>query len=178
MTSRIVIPRGLEHAFAGMQNARAIMSFDPDNPPEGLFVYRSHVPFDHIDMQGVLHHSRHFLHVEAASHAFFLHVMEVAGFEPERYPDQNGVVRHMSIDYLRPLYGVRDIIVTLRVVRLRACSMSVAFELRSADGSELFSKGEREVCRVKHGELRPSMWSEQYRERFSRWLDAANNAAQ
>jgi acyl-CoA thioester hydrolase len=149
------------------------VEIDPDNPPAGLFVFRSHVAFDQLDMQGVLHHSRHLLHVERAAQAFFELVTGACGFDPLRYPDLNAVVRRLSIDYLSPLFGVRPILVTLRVARLRSCAMDTAFELRSADGGTLFSRGLREVCRVSPGSLRPTLWSDAYMESFAQWQCAA-----
>jgi len=146
------------------------VDFDPNNPPKGLFIYRSQVPFDHLDMQGILHHSRHLLHVEGASHAFFEHVMNSVGFDPARFPDQNSVVRKLNIDYLHPLSGMRIILVTMRVTQLRSCAMTTAFELRNEDGKTVFSRGLREVCRVKAHELKPTMWSEEYRQNFAPWV--------
>jgi acyl-CoA thioesterase FadM len=153
------------------------MHFDPANPPKLTFLHRSMVAFDELDMQGILHHSRHLLHVERACHAFFEKVMDAPGFRPDIYPDLHAVVRSLKIEYLIPLGGVRPILVALRVVRLRSCTMTTAFELRSIDGQTVFSRGERETCRVKIGELRPGMWSDQYLERFGAWLDSANAPA-
>ena len=133
------------------------------------FEYVSHVAFDELDMQGILHHSRHLLHVERACHAFFTAVMGTEGFRPDVYPDLNAVVRRMNIEYLRPLAGLKDIVVALAVTKLRSCSMTTAFELRSRDGREVYSRGEREVCRVKFGELRPALWSDAYLARFGEW---------
>ena len=147
------------------------VKLNPDNPPPFLFVHRSHVAFDELDMQGILHHSRHLLHVERAQQAFFEEVMDAPGFRPDVYPDLHAVVRKLNIEYLRPLDGVRPILVTLRVVRLRSCSMNIAFELLSEDGEILFSRGERETCRVKTGELAPAMWSDEFIERFGMWVE-------
>ncbi len=135
-----------------------------------VFKYLSHVPFDHLDMQGVLHHSRHLLHVEAAAHAFFLHLMEAERFDPSRYPDQCCVVHKLSIDYLEPLRGVGPIELHLCPLSMRACSMNTAFELRSCDGAHIYSRGQREICRVDLLTLRPCLWSESYASRLRRWL--------
>ena len=134
------------------------------------FSYLSNVTFAQLDLQGILHHSRHFLHVEDASHAFFSHVMGADGFDTARWPDQNAVVRRMNIDYMAPLSKPGRILVVLRILRLRACAMNTSFELRSADGTVLYSKGMREICRVDGETLRPVIWSDEYRRRFRAWV--------
>jgi acyl-CoA thioesterase FadM len=134
------------------------------------FEFASHVAFDELDMQGILHHSRHLLHVERACHAFFTAVMGAEGFRPDLFPDLNAVVRRMEIEYLRPLAGVVPITVALWVTRLRSCTMTTAFQLRSRDGATVYSRGEREVCRVKAGELRPALWTDAYLARFGEWV--------
>lgn len=133
------------------------------------FEYVSFVAFDELDMQGILHHSRHLLHVERACHAFFQSVMGAEGFRPDLFPDLNAVVRRLNIEYVRPLAGVVPITVALCVTRLRSCTMTTAFELRSADGTAVYSRGEREICRVKPDELRPELWSDGYVARFGEW---------
>lgn len=138
------------------------------------FKYISHVAFDELDMLGILHHSRHILHVERACHAFFLHVMEATGFRPDLYPDLHAVVRNITIDYLLPLDGVRSIQVALWVTKLRSCTMTTAFELRSDDGATVFSRGTRETCRIKVGRLEPEIWTDNYLTRFGEWLEARN----
>jgi len=57
------------------------------------------------------------------------------------------------------------------VTKLRSCTMTTAFELRSADGETVFSHGTRETCRIKVGELRPEMWTDRYLERFGEWVE-------
>jgi acyl-CoA thioester hydrolase len=135
------------------------------------FKYASHVAFDELDMLGILHHSRHLLHLERACHAFFEEVMDAPGFRPDIFPDLHAVVRKIEIEYLRPVQGVGPILVTLRVTRLRSCTMTTAFELRSADGETIFSQGTRETCRIKVGALRPEMWTDRYLERFGAWVE-------
>ncbi len=141
------------------------------------FEFASQIAFDELDMQGILHHSRHLLHVERACHAFFQAVMGAEGFRPDLFPDLHAVVRRMEIEYLRPLAGVVPITVALWVTRLRSCTMTTAFELKSRDGATVYSRGEREVCRVKAGELRPEMWSDAYLARFGEWVSPESVSA-
>ena len=122
-------------------------------------------------MLGILHHSRHLLHLERACHAFFVEVMGAPGFRPDLYPDLHAVVRKVEIEYLNPVNHVGSIEIALRVTRLRSCTMTTAFELRSTDGKTIYSRGTREVCRIKVGELRPEMWTDDYLERFGKWVD-------
>ena len=136
------------------------------------FHHLTHVAFDELDMLGILHHSRHLLHLERACHAFFVEVMGAPGFRPDLYPDLHAVVSRVNVSYLRPVEGVGDIQVALRVTRLRSCTMTTAFELRSTDGLTVFSKGERETCRIKVGRLEPEMWTDDYLARFGEWVTA------
>lgn len=145
------------------------MKLEPSNT-QREFRYPSHVAFDELDMLGILHHSRHLLHLERACHAFFEKVMETEGFRPDLYPDLHAVVRNINIEYLRPLDGVRPILVTLRVIKLRSCTMTTAFELRSEDGETVFSQGTRETCRIKVGRLEPEIWTDNYLTRFGEWV--------
>ena len=134
------------------------------------FTYVAHVAFDEMDMLGILHHSRHLLHLERACHAFFEEVMGAPGFRPDLYPDLHAVVRKVEIEYLNPVNRVGAIEIALRVTRLRSCTMTTAFELRSTDGKTVYSRGTREICRIKVGELRPEMWTDDYLERFGKWM--------
>jgi acyl-CoA thioesterase FadM len=100
--------------------------------------------------------------------------MDAVGFRPDLYPDLHAVVRNITIDYLRPLDGVRPIRVALWVTRLRSCTMTTAFELQSEDGGSIFSRGTRETCRIKVGQLEPEMWTDDYLARFGGWLTSQN----
>ncbi len=115
-------------------------------------------------MLGILHHSRHLLHVERAALALFCKLTGAPGFAPFVWKDQQAVIRSVKIEYLLPLPGPGDILVTLRPTRMRACTMSTAFELRSADGQTLYSRGERETCRVDVATMAPAMWGDAYAE--------------
>lgn len=141
---------------------------------DGRFRYRSRVPFDELDALWVLHHSRYLLHLERAQQALFDTVMETECFDPERYPDVHVVVTHVDIDFLKPIDFVGPFDVLLQVRRVRAAGLVVGFEFRSADGRQLFARGERTVCHLDNETKRPAEWSPQFRERYEALVREGN----
>jgi len=142
--------------------------FDPDNPPAGYFVYRTETHFDQLDGQMVLHHPRYLVLVERAQQAWIEQVLGAPRFDWRNYPDMYLVVRRIEADYLRPVDGVMDLIVVLRCTGLRAATMTIAFEIRSADGAILYARGERLNCKVDPRTHEPRLWSDAFAERFAR----------
>jgi acyl-CoA thioesterase FadM len=143
---------------------------DYDFPPPWLFVQRTQAHFDELDAQWILHHSRQIARVERAQQALFDRVMEMRDFDPVAFPDLNVVVRRLEVDYLQPLRGVRPFMITLQVTGLRACGLTTRFELRSNDGSELYTQGLREVCKLTLDTQLPALWTETFRERYGALL--------
>lgn len=147
-------------------------------PEGGRFTFQTQTFFDELDAQWILHHSRQIASVERAQQALFDYVMEADRFDPYRYPDINVVVRRLEVDYLIPLRGVGPYQINLRVVRIREAAMTTAFELRSMDGITLYTRGERTVCKLSMKSGEPCGWTAEFRERFSPWLAAAQQAQQ
>ena len=133
-----------------------------------MFTYHTRTHFDELDAQWILHHSRQIAHVERAQQALFDEVMGMTVFDPHAFPDLNVVVKRLEVDYLRPLRGVRPFTIRLRVSGLRACVLTTGFELLSADGAELYSRGEREVCKLSMRTMEPTLWTDVFRERYER----------
>jgi len=149
------------------------MPVDYANPPFGLFVYRTQTHFDVLDAQWLMHHSRQIRYIERAQQAMFDHIMEVPEFDPYRFPDMNVVVRKLDVDFRKGLQGVRRFMITLKVVRLRASGLTTRFEFRSEDGSELYTCGLREVCKIGFEKQAPVEWTPEFRKRYTLWLNAA-----
>jgi acyl-CoA thioester hydrolase len=145
---------------------------DYDQPPPGVFVYRTRAHFYEIDALWVLHHSRYLQFVERAQQALFDELMGAKEFAPEKYPDMYVVVRRVEIDYLVPLRGVTPFMIVLRGVKMREAGLTVGFEFRSEDGKELHARGTREVCRLSLDTHQPTGWSAEFRVKYGPWVEA------
>jgi acyl-CoA thioesterase FadM len=133
------------------------------------FEFASHVAFDELDMQGILHHSRHLLHVERACHAFFTAVMGAEGFRPDLFQDLNAVVRRLNIEYLRPLAGVVPITVALWVTRLRSCTMTTASSSAAAMAQPCIPGASARSARENRRTAARNV-SDAYLARFGEWV--------
>lgn len=142
---------------------------DYDNPPPGLFVYRSRAHFDDLDALWVMHHSRYLVHLERAQQAMFDQLMQTTGFDPQKYPDLYVVVSRIEMDFIKPVKGVGDFLIALHVKRLREAGLSVNFEFRTSDGTEFYASGIRTVCKLSLKNHQPTGWSPQFREIYSQW---------
>lgn len=123
-----------------------------------LYVYRSTVWFDELDKLGVLHNARYAIHVERAMTAWHFSL-------PGRDPgDDNVVVRHYEIDFLRPFVRERgELIVEVGLGRLGNTSAVYTFLCLSYadDGTEIVhAHGTRTIVKVSEGDLRPAPWSD------------------
>ncbi|HTB62041.1 MAG TPA: thioesterase family protein [Opitutales bacterium] len=147
-------------------------TIDYQQPPAGLFVYRTRAHFYEIDALWVLHHSRYLQFVERAQMALFDEMMGAKEFSPEKYPDVYVVVSRVEIDYLVPLRGVTPFMITLRGVKLREAALTVGFEFRSEDGATLHAQGERTVCKLGLQTNQPTGWSAEFRAKYEPWVAA------
>jgi acyl-CoA thioesterase FadM len=148
------------------------MDIDFNNPPLGLFVYRTETHFDVLDAQWLMHHSRQIRYMERAQQAMFDHIMGVETFDPWRFPDMNVVVRKLDVDFIQGLLGVRPFMITLRAVQLRASALTTQIELRSEDGAEVYTKAKRTVCKIGFEKQEPQFWTDEFRERYTPWVKA------
>ena len=142
---------------------------DYRNPPPGLFVHRMRIWFDELDPLGVLHHSRFVYHLERAQKAMFAHIMGVDTLDPVAAPDIYHLVRNLELNYTAPVEGECEVLVVLKVLRVRAAGLTVAFAFRSADGGTLHCHGVRTVCRMGVVTKAPEEWTPVFRERYSAW---------
>ena len=70
-----------------------------DSPGKALYVLRSTVWFDELDMVGVLHNARYAIHVERAMTALY---HSLTGLDPS---DSYVVVKHYEIEFVRQTNG-------------------------------------------------------------------------
>lgn len=141
------------------------MSSTPADKP--LYVHRSTVWFDELDMVGVLHNARYAIHVERAMTSWY---HSLTGVDPA---DAYNVVKHYEIEFLRPFTRERgELVVEVWLERLGNTSAVYAFRCVSAaqegakieDGAEIeHARGTRTIVKVTPGELRPAPWSEAFR---------------
>lgn len=133
--------------------------------PDGSFLFRTKTWFDQTDALGILHHSHYVLLMERAQKTFFVEVMGVDTLDPEVAPDVYVVVRDLDLHYLAPIRPEGEVDVVLRVTKVRAAGLTVAFEFRSVDGATLHCRGSRTVCRMDGRTHRPAPWTEAFRTR-------------
>lgn len=126
-----------------------------------LYVLRSTVWFDELDMVGVLHNARYAIHVERAMTAWY---HSLTGLDPS---DDHVVVKHYEIEFLRPFTCERgELIVEVGLGRLGNTSATYTFRCMSeaADGAEIeHARGSRTIVKVTRGDLRPAPWSDSLR---------------
>jgi acyl-CoA thioester hydrolase len=127
-----------------------------------LYLHRSTVWFDELDMVGVLHNARYAIHVERAMTSWY-HTM------PDPDPsDGYIVVKHYAIEFIRPFTTERgELTVEVGLERLGTTSAVFTFRCVSydADGAEIeHARGTRAIVKVRPGDLRPAPWSARFRE--------------
>jgi acyl-CoA thioester hydrolase len=130
----------------------------PDKP---LYVHRSTVWFDELDMVGVLHNARYAIHVERAMTAWYHTLADV---DPS---DGYIVVKHYEIEFLRPFTRERgELLVEVSLQRFGTTSAVYAFRCLSEgeQGTEIeHARGTRTIVKVSPGDLRPAPWSDRLR---------------
>ena len=129
-----------------------------DSPDKPLYVLRSTVWFDELDMVGVLHNARYAIHVERAMTALY---HSLTGLDPS---DSYVVVKHYEIEFLRPFTRERgELVVEIGLGRLGRTSAVYDFRCVSEgeDGAEIeHARGSRAIVKVSRGDLRPTPWSD------------------
>jgi acyl-CoA thioester hydrolase len=126
-----------------------------------LYVLRSTVWFDELDMLGVLHNARYAIHVERAMTAFY---HSLPGLDAA---DDNVVVKQYEIEFLRPFTQEGgELIVEIGLGRLGNTSAVYTFRCLSEaeDGTEIeHARGSRTIVKVTRRDLRPAAWSDHLR---------------
>jgi acyl-CoA thioester hydrolase len=129
-----------------------------------LYVHRSTVWFDELDMVGVLHNARYAIHVERAMTSWFHSV------DPDP-SDSVVVVRQYDIEFLRPFTQERgELVIECGLGRLGTTSAVFTFRAVSypEDGIEIeHAHGVRAIVKVDPKTLRPAPWSARFREILS-----------
>lgn len=127
-----------------------------------VYVHRSTVWFDELDMVGVLHNARYAIHVERAMTAWYHSLQDV---DPS---DALVVVKQYEIEFIRPFTQERGELVVEVALRRRGTTSAVfAFRCLSYPKGEggpeiLHARGIRAIVKVSPGDLRPSPWSDKY----------------
>lgn len=134
-----------------------------------LYVHRSTIWFDELDMVGVLHNARYAIHVERAMTALYHSLPDV---DPA---DGMVVVKHYEIEFIAPFTQERgELAVELTLQHLGTTSAVWAFRCLSypeggptaeqAGGRELVhARGTRTNVKVSPGDLRPVPWTDRLR---------------
>lgn len=126
-----------------------------------VYIHRSTVWFDELDMLGVLHNARYAIHVERAMTAWY---HSLPGLDPT---DDYVVVKHYEIEFLRPFTRERgELVVEIGLGRLGNTSAVYTFRCLSEaeDGTEIeHARGSRTIVKVTQGDLRPTPWTDSLR---------------
>jgi len=127
-----------------------------------LYIHRSTVWFDELDMVGVLHNARYAIHVERAMASWFHSLTDV---DPS---DGLIVVKQYDIEFISPFTRERgELVVEVSLRRRGRTSAVFSFRCLSypkgEDGPEvLHAQGIRAIVKVSPGDLRPAPWSEKF----------------
>lgn len=128
-----------------------------------MFVYRSAVFFDELDLMAMLHNARYAVHVEHATSALY----ESPGFQfatdAAENPDQIHAVRHFEVDLRRPFVRPGELEVRLWVSRMGKTSCRYGFACLGPEGVE-HATGQRVIVKLDPVSLRPVPWSERFRQ--------------
>jgi acyl-CoA thioester hydrolase len=127
-----------------------------------LYVHRSTVWFDELDMVGVLHNARYAIHVERAMSAWYHSLTDK---DPS---DAVVVVRQYNIEFLHPFtQQPGELVIECGLGKLGTTSAVFTFRALSylPDGTEVeHARGIRAIVKVDPQTLRPAPWSGRYRE--------------
>jgi acyl-CoA thioester hydrolase len=158
-------PTSASAARTGSDNSSGV-----EGPARSGFVWGTRVFFDELDAMGMLHNARYLVLIERVSSAFF----EANGWqwEPEvaLNPDQHYVVREQSVRYLEPVLGPSDLVVEMWVDALGQTSVSLGFEIRSADGAPVHARAQRVHVKLDPVSLRPTPWTQALRAQLATLL--------
>jgi acyl-CoA thioester hydrolase len=133
------------------------------DPP--LFVLRSRVWFDELDLVGVLHNARYAVHAERAMAAWFDSRSDLDGS-----PDHRQLVKAYAVEFHAPIAGPIEFDVELRVAKLGRTSCVFDFRFVGLDGT-VYATGTRTIVRIDDAK-RPAAWTEAFR-RIHEGRDAA-----
>lgn len=127
-----------------------------------LYLHRSTVWFDELDMVGVLHNARYAIHVERAMTSWYHSLRDV---DPS---DGLVVVKQYDIEFIRPFTRERGELV-VEVCLQRRGTTSAVFSFRCLSYPEgpagpevLHARGTRAIVKVSPGDLRPAPWSPKF----------------
>lgn len=125
----------------------------PDPP---LFVLRTRVWFDELDLVGVLHNARYAVHAERATTAWFDSRPELADS-----PDHFHLVKAYEVEFRAPIADQGEYDVELRVAKLGRTSCTYGFRIVGIDGT-VYAVGTRTIVRVDR-DKRPVAWDAGFR---------------
>ena len=106
-----------------------------------LFTYFHpiYIRFSDLDAQGHVNNAVYLTYLESARLGYY----QTTGIWDNRSGAKTGmVVAHIDIDYVAPIFLGQSIEVGLRMVRLGNKSMTLAFQIRAREGTQIFARGE------------------------------------
>lgn len=164
----------------GQAGSKGAWRAEPERLRSGLattaMTYRStqRVYFDDLDALNILHNVRYLLFIERARGE----LLNALGFRWEDSlavnPDKFHVVAAHDIQYLVPVRGEGDVVVSLSPRKLGTSSFTLAAEVASVDGAVVYARGSTRLVRLDPGTSRPCPWSDRFRAAFSPLIDAGS----
>ncbi len=138
--------------------------------PDRSFIVPMKTWFDQTDGLGILHHSHYVLLMERAQKALFVALMGQDTLDPQLAPDVYVVVRDLELHYLKPVRPECILHIVLRVTRVRAAGLTIAFEFWNEAQTVLHARASRTVCRMDSKTHEPAAWSEAFRQKHEALL--------
>lgn len=133
--------------------------------PQGIY-------FDDLDAFQILHNARYLLLFERTIGSFWEHLGYGTLIDAQRDPDQFHLVRSNHMEYLAPVKNVGRVRCRVWVERLGRTSLTFGFRLLPMDEDVDHAVGSRTIVRVDPATLRPTPWSEGFRERLRPYCKA------
>ncbi len=131
------------------------------------FVTTAQVHFDELDAMHMLHNARFVIHMERTVSEFFRSLGGRWHVNVADNPDQFSVVKAQAVEYLKPFLGDGELRVELWVERLGRTSCSLKCLFTSPDESVVYARGSRTVVKLNPETLRPTPWTDRFRETVS-----------
>lgn len=123
------------------------------------FVWDSPVFFDELDPNGVMHNSRHAVHVERAVSAWFESLGQVWERPEERHEDLIYSVREFAIEFLAPITSPQPLRIELMLTHVGRTSAVHRFRCLDRAGRMEHARGRRAIVKIDAATGRPRPWT-------------------
>lgn len=134
------------------------------------FVWETRVHWDELDALQMLHNLGFPRLFERARIAWYEHCGRGWALDVADNPDQHHVVKELRVEYHAPFRGTGPVRVETWVERIGTSSCVYGFRATSPDGETTYATGTNAVVKLDPGTLRPTPWTDRFREEHGRIL--------